>query len=141
MRDMFKYEKRNDYPHMNFRDKELWNKFIEKYPDAYKSCQYDFHLGDGPKFNTLDDDGNDFNQDMLYRVRADVIAFSDNQIDIIEIKPNAGPSTIGQVMGYWKLYMRDEEPSLNVGMVIITDKENPNMAWLCKQDDVKLIIV
>lgn len=138
---MFKYEKRASYPHMSFRDKELWDKFVEKYPDAYNTCQYDFHLGDGPNFNTLDDDGEDFNQDMLYRVRADVIAFSDNQIDIIEVKPNAGPSTIGQVMSYWKLYMRDEEPKQKVGLVIVTDKENPNMAWLCKQDDVRLFVV
>lgn len=126
---------------MNFRDKEIWERFIEKYPDAYKEAQYDFHIGDGPKFNTLMDDDTDLNQDMLYRLRIDVVGINDNQIDIIEIKPNAGPSTIGQVMGYYKLYVRDEEPKKKVGLVIVTDKENPNMVWLCQQDGVQLIIV
>lgn len=126
---------------MNFRDKEIWERFIDKYPDAYKEAQYDFHIGDGPKFNTLLDDETDTNQDMLYRLRIDVVGFSGNSIDIIEIKPDAGPSTIGQVIGYRKLYNRDEEPKVPVNTVIVTDKEKPNMAWLCKDSGVRLIIV
>lgn len=141
MRDIFTYEKRNDYPHMNIRDKELWERFIDKYPDVYKNCQYDFHVGDAPPFNTLYDEDEDKNQDMLYRLRIDVVAGSPLGIDIIEVKPNAGPSTIGQVKGYKALYERDEEPNQKVGMVIVTDKINPNMEWLCKQEGVKLLVV
>jgi hypothetical protein len=141
MREIFTFEKRADYPHMNIRDKEIWERFIDKYPDAYKNCQYDFHVGDAPPFNTLYDDETDKNQDMLYRLRIDVVAGSPLGIDIIEVKPSAGPSTIGQVEGYKTLYVRDEEPSQPVGMVIVTDKENPNMRYLCKEKGIALIVV
>lgn len=141
MRDIFPYEKRAEYPHMNKRDKEIWERFIDKYPDVYKQCQYDFHVGEAPPFNTLDDDGTDRNQDMLYRLRIDVIAGSPLGVDIIEVKPSAGPATIGQIKSYKMLYVRDEEPAGDVGMIIVTDKENPNMQWLCAQEGVKLIVV
>ncbi len=141
MRDLFNYELRPSYPHMNVRDVEIWNRFIDKFPGAYNNVQYDFHIGDAPGFNTLMDDGEDKNQDMLYRLRIDVVGHTDKQIHILEIKPSAGPSTIGQVESYAHLYERDEEPSKPVVPVIVTDKENPNMAYLCKVKNVLLIVV
>ena len=141
MRDIFKFEKRTNYPHMNVRDKEIWERFIDKYPDAYKSAQYDFHIGDAPPFNTLMDDDEDRNQDMLYRLRIDVIGWSLDSLDIIEVKPNAGPSTIGQVKSYATLYKRDEEPQIQVRTIIVTDKEQPNMKYLCKAEGVELVVV
>ena len=126
---------------MNFRDKEIWERFLIKFPNAYSQCQYDFHVGEAPPFNTLMDDGEDKNQDMLYRLRIDVVGGSANGIDIIEVKPDAGPSTIGQVQSYAKLYDRDEEVKGQLGLVIITDKERPNMDYLCRQAGVRLIVV
>lgn len=141
MRDVFKYEKGYWYPHMKPRDIEIWERFIDKYPDMYETCQYDFHVGDGPKFDTLLDDGTDTNQDALYRLKIDVVAHKGDTITIIEVKPNATASTIGQLIGYYKLYMRDEEPSKKVELAIVTDKENLNMQYLCKTDNVKLFVV
>ena len=141
MRDVFKYEKRAKYPHMKPRDIEIWERFIAKFPDAYQAVQYDFHVGDPPGFNPLYDDGTDKNQDALYRLKIDVVGFAGNTIDIIELKPSAGPSTIGQVKGYKTLYIRDENPKEQVNTVIITDVENPNMGFLCKSEGVVLIVV
>lgn len=141
MRDIFKYEKGYWYPHMKPRDIEIWERFINKYPEKYESCQYDFNVGDPPPFNTFMDDGTDANQDALYRLKIDVIGHTPDRLDIIEIKPNAGPSTIGQVKGYRTLFMRDEQPKLPVGMVIITDKDNSNLSYLCEQEGVKLFVV
>lgn len=141
MRDLFKFELRPSYPHMNIRDVEIWERFIAKFPGAYNQVQYDFHIGEAPPFNTLMDNGEDKNQDMLYRLRIDVVGETDTEIDICEIKPSAGPSTIGQVRGYKTLYERDEEPKKKVRAVIITDKLNPNMDFLCKADGVFLIVV
>lgn len=141
MRDLFNFEIRPSYPHMNVRDVEIWERFINKFPGAYNSVQYDFHIGEAPPFNTLMDDETDKNQDMLYRLRIDVVGETDTTCDIIEVKPSAGPSTIGQVESYAHLYIRDEEPKKKVQTVILTDKENPNMAYLCKQKGIILIVV
>lgn len=126
---------------MSVADTAIWEKFIEKYPKAYNNCQYDFHIGDAPPFNTLMDDGEDLNQDKLYRLRIDVVGILNGNEDIIEIKPNASVSTIGQVQSYKDLFIRDEWNAGKVQAVIITDKLMPNMEYLCKKADVKLIIV
>lgn len=141
MRDLLKYEKRKAYPHMSVADTLLWNRFIDNYPKIYKTIQYDFHVGDAPAFNTLMDNDEDLNQDMLYRLRIDAIGHEDGIIDLIEIKPNASPATIGQIESYRTLYLRDEEPRDTVRMVIITDKIRPNMLYLCKQKRINLVVV
>lgn len=141
MIDTFNYEKRNKYPHMSVSDTVIWNRFIEKFPTEFLTCQYDFHIGEAPPFNTLMDDDTDKNQDKLYRLRIDVVAISKNRINIIEVKPNAGPSAIGQLQSYKSLYERDENPKMPVEMILITDKEVPNMAWLCKDAEIKLVVV
>jgi hypothetical protein len=141
MLDVLKFEKRYDYTHMSPADKAIWERFIDQYPQAYDSCQYDFHVGEPPAFNTLYDNGDDKEQDKLYRLRIDVVGRYGSSVDIIEVKPNAKPPTIGQVENYKILYERDEEPLGKVNMVIITDRELPNMDYLCKEKGVKLIVV
>lgn len=126
---------------MSVADTEIWNRFIAKYPDAYDRVQYDFHVGNPPPFNPLMDDGTDANQDMLYKLRLDVIGHMGADVDLIEIKPNAGPSAIGQIRSYKTLYERDEEPKGRVNMVIVTDALKTNMDFLCTQDGIRLIIV
>lgn len=120
-------------------DVAIWERFIEKYPDAYDIVQYDLHVGDPPPFNPLMDDGEDINQDALYRLKIDVVGHKGGVIDIIEIKPDASPASIGQVKGYQALYLRDESPKGRVNTVILTDKIRPNMEYLCKKEGTKII--
>ena len=141
MREIFSFTPRNKYPHMSVADTSIWNRFLAKYADAYDRVQYDFHVGDPPPFNTLMDDDEDLNQDMLYRTRIDVIGHNGADVDIIEVKPRAGASAIGQVKGYKTLYERDEQATGRVNTVIITDTETTNMRYLCDAENVKLIIV
>lgn len=141
MHDIFKYEKRNKYPHMKPADVAIWERFIEKFPKAYGSVQYDLHVGDPPPFSPMGENGEDMNQDALYRLKIDVIGRNADHVDIIEIKPKAGPSTIGQVKGYRALYIRDEEPKVLVKGVIVTDQLRPNIEFLAKQEGVKIIVV
>lgn len=141
MIESFDYKKGNWYPHLSENERIIWERFIDKYPDEYKTCQYDYHIGDAPPFNTMWDDGTDRNQDKLYRFRIDVIGHNDNRIDIIELKKDARLTAMGEVEKYTELYKRDDEPTKPVNMVIITDREMPNMDYLCKTAGIKLYVV
>jgi len=141
MTEVFEYKKGYWYPHMKPRDIEIWERFIDKYPDYYDSVQYDYHVGDAPPFNTLMDDDEDLNQDALYRLKIDVVGHIGGKVDIIEIKPDANPSTIGQVKGYKAIYERDEEKGVKAGMVIITDKLRPNMEYLSRVEGIRIVVV
>lgn len=122
-------------------DVAIWERFIAKYPSAYEYCQYDFNVGDPPPFNPMNDDGEDLNQDTLYRLKIDVVARKGKEIDLIELKPKAGPSSIGQIRGYRHLYIRDELPTEKINMVIITDQLMPNMEYIAKTEGVQIVII
>lgn len=141
MLDVFLYGKRPSYPHMSVKDTEIWNRFIDKFPTAYKTCQYDFHVGDTAPFDTTIDGSGVANQDMLYRLRIDVIGQTDTKVSVIEIKPKAGPSSIGQLQSYTALYERDKFTNKPIDMILVTDQEMQNMDWLCKDANIKLIVV
>lgn len=141
MIDVFKYEKRGKYPHMKPADVAIWERFIEKYPDAYDTCQYDFNVGDPPPFDPMGDNGEDLNQDALYRLKIDVVGKKGKSIDLIELKPKAGPSTIGQIKGYRHLYKRDAEVKAPVNCIVITDKLMSNMEYIAKMEGVNIVVV
>lgn len=141
MRDIFKFEKGYWYPHMSKADRAIWERFLDKYPDAFNSCQYDFHVGSPPPFDTTMDNGEDWNQDMLYRRRIDVVGHADGEIVLIEVKPRAGLSTIGQIKGYHMLYVRDEEPASVPKMMILTDSVDHDLEDFAAKENIKILVV
>jgi hypothetical protein len=141
MEQFFKYEKGYWYPHMKPRDIEIWERFISKFPDAYERCQYDFGIGDVPDFVVSESIEEMARMSELYKLKIDVLGYKGGTIDLIEIKPSAGPSSIGQLQSYVSLYMRDEKPTQKVIPVLVTDELRPNMQYLTEQAGVKLIVV
>lgn len=141
MLEIFKYEKRYHYPHMKPRDIEIWERFIAKYPDQYDTVQYDVAIGDIPAF--MEERSSPQGQAMreLYKLKIDVVAYRADELHIIEVKHDAGPSSIGQLLGYVTLYKRDYEPTLRVVPVIVTNTQRPNMDFLTKEQGVTLIVV
>lgn len=141
MEEILEFKHLTKYKHMKPRDVAIWDRFIDAFPLTYQDVRYDVLVGDPPPFNPLMDDGEDWDQDKLYRLKIDVVGYDGEKLDIIEIKPSAGPSTIGQVKAYKELFVRDEQPQIPVHMVIVTDEERPNMRYLCQQEGVRLVVV
>lgn len=141
MPELFEYKKGYWYPHLKPRDVEIWERFIDAFPGEYTQCQYDFNVGDAPAFADLDDDEAMKKMASLYRLKIDVLGFTKDHIDLIELKHDAGASSIGQVLAYKELYMRDARPALPVFPVIISNTEKLNMQFLCKTAGVRLIVV
>jgi hypothetical protein len=141
MVDFFEYKKGFWYPHMKPRDVAIWERYIDKFPEHYERCQYDFGIGDIPDFiaNASSKEGQAMQE--LYRLKIDVLGYKGDTIDLIEVKPEAGASTIGQLIGYVALYERDVRPTQKVRPVIITDVIKPNMEFFASQQGVTLVVV
>lgn len=73
--------------------------------------------------------------------KIDVVGYTDSAVDVIEIKPHAGPSAIGQVLCYVDLYKGYRDPDSNPRAVLITDSVENDMPYLCAHYDVRLIVV
>lgn len=140
MVETYKYEKRYHYPHMKPADIAIWERFIDKNPDAYDTCQYDFWVGSPPPFNPIVNEATEGSADGLYRRKIDVVGSKNGVLDIIELKPKAGLSAIGQVRGYVALYVRDETPPVRPNPVIITDQVSQDILEVAAGEGVKILI-
>ena len=118
----------------------IWERFIEKNPEAYDTCEYDVWVGTGPSFDTTVNFGTGGNVEGLYKRKIDVVAHKDGGTDVIELKPRAGLSSLGQVKGYLRLYARDHKPSTMPEAVIITNQILPDMQELAAAEGVRLIV-
>ena len=61
-------------------------------------------------------------QKILYQKKIDVIGYKNNDVYIVEVKPNAGSSALGQVLSYKLLYQNEFQISPPAKLMIITDK-------------------
>ena len=126
---------------MRPEDQAIWDRFIFKYPEAYDEVFYDFPVGEGspiPK-KTQENLARDFK--ILTQWKIDVVARKNNTIDIIELKPNAGISALGQVQAYAILYTRIAPTNIKIIPTLITDILRPDMEKLAIIEKIKLIIV
>ena len=126
---------------MMANDIDIWERFIAKYPDRFDRVEYDVHVGDAQEIAEYHAEWMQKVVDAITRFRIDVVGWNGNQPTIIEVKPYAGLSALGQLSAYQHFFTRDfpgfPEPSL----MLITDSSNPNMETLCKEKGIKLIIV
>lgn len=136
-----KYEKKPWYPNMKEAETKMWNKFIEENPNAYDEVIYNLKLGEGADIpeGTQPNIASSFTQ--LTQHKIDVVGFKGNSIDIIELKPYAGMSAIGQVVGYRELYVKHIDEKANPNLVIVTDFERPDTKTVCEKQGIKLIII
>lgn len=106
-------------------DVHIWEKYVRANPGKFLSCDYDVPVGQTPDWLDDNEDAKSAKQGILYRKKIDVVAFAEDHVCIIEVKPFAGSSALGQIMGYEILY-RDEFPDVGrvVPMVVTNQCQN-----------------
>ena len=141
MTETFPYGKRSSYPHMKPGDVAIWERFIDKFPEAYDTVEYDFPLGSPPAFDTVVNQETQGDALLLYKLKIDVVGHKGDTTDIIEVKPLAGGSALGQVMKYQDLFIRDFKPSRDPDAVVITDAVTDDTLHSAEKRGVKIIVV
>lgn len=113
------------YPHMMPYDVHIWEKYVRANPELFISCDYDFPIGPTPDWLDDEKDAEQARQGFLYRKKIDVVAYASDYIALIEVKPSAGSSALGQILGY-ELLFRQDFPSAprTVPMVVTNECQN-----------------
>ena len=122
--------KQAKYPHMFPHDISIWERFLDTNGAEYILFDYDIKVGTGVPAEPSLPENYIHMQDTLSKLRIDCVGFRASSIDIIEVKPNASISAIGQLMSYVELYKRDFQPSAPVRGVLVTDRELPDIKHL-----------
>ncbi|KKM76710.1 hypothetical protein LCGC14_1377440 [marine sediment metagenome] len=131
MPGQFNYELRHKYPHLIGEDSVIWQRFISKYPHRFSTVDYDVHVGRGVDTGPISDSNSKRYWAELTKKRIDIVGFKDNLITIIEVKKRATLFTLGQVLGYRFLYLRDNPEIPLVRSLIICS--------MIDQDDILVL--
>lgn len=133
MAGRLEYGHRYRYTHMVEEEVEIWERFMEKFPDRFETVDYDFRVGEGAPVPAGAAESHARMITMLSQKRIDALTWVDNQPTIIEIKRRVGLSTVGQVIGYKTLFEMN-----------LTNLKKPEVLIVCETisvDDRKVIEV
>lgn len=114
----FNYELRHKYPHLIGEDTDVWHRFILRFPNRFDTVDYDIKVGAGAKVFTIPDEKSQQYWTQLTKKRIDVVAFKEDIITIIEVKKRVTLATLGQILGYRFLYLR-EHPEVKMVRTLI----------------------
>jgi len=87
--------------HMLPEDRDIWARYLSHFEDQFDRYEYDVLVG--PK---LDVPSTDLPPrirmlaERVFALRVDVVAKRGEEVWVIEVKPNAGLSALGQVIAY-----------------------------------------
>lgn len=135
------YGSRYRYPHMVGEDKIIWNRFIEKFPDRFETVDYDFRVGQGilpdpgwPEFIKRD-------AKALSQKRIDALAWNGEDPTIIEVKKRVGLSTLGQVLGYFQLFIDAHKKIKKPKLLVVCEMIGRDDLLVLKRNKIPVEIV
>lgn len=122
----FPYKKLPSYSRLRPEDVIVWEKFIDANPSLSWEVDYDVKVGLGRE--TLPELQEKYAKDWrdLTRKRIDVVAWSRDEILLIELKGRAGLSAVGQVLGYSELWVDLHDAGRRVRPVLICLSTDPD---------------
>lgn len=129
------------YPHLLPREVEIWERFLAQYGMMFSGFSYDVRVGEGIQVRPEWGDEIARMAKLLTQKRIDVVAYRPGEIWIIEIKPHAGLSALGQVIAYEDLYRTKYSPQEAIRKAIICETVDPDLPPLLAQRDIQLFLV
>jgi len=124
------YEKRYRYPHLTEADKAIWDAFIEEHPDFFDEVEYDVLVGEGREPDPEDPEFIKRIVTYITKYKIDVVGYKDGTVSLVEIKPYAAASALGQLFVYRSLYERDINPLIIPRLIVVTDRLTDDMRYV-----------
>lgn len=134
----FPIGKLRKYPHMRPADIFIWESFLDTKPWPGATVQYDVHVGTPAE--PLYDLPPEYLR-MIYALstkRIDVVVTLPPNLHIVELKPAASTSAIGQALCYTELYRRQFKPPIDLIPTIVTNTAHADTPYLCNLFQIAL---
>jgi len=130
------------YPHMlPGLETELWETWLRLFKDKFDRFEYDVRVGKGAKPHRKLPPEIEKDLKMLTQKRIDVVAWKGDQATIIEVKPFAGLSAVGALLGYKTLWMDENPGKRTPKLALVTNQINRDMQRVCEKEGIEVYIV
>ncbi|MGH8908598.1 MAG: hypothetical protein ACRD0K_19390 [Egibacteraceae bacterium] len=127
------------YPHMAKHDARIWEAFLDQYGGNFLAISYDVALGGSvlPGDSLPEDERLGWQYSTAFKI--DAVAQQENQVWIIEVKPGASASAIGQALCYTILAEDDSLSPLPLIPTVVTDRASADIKRCAEALGVQLI--
>jgi len=134
-------EKLRKYPHMRPEDVRIWERFLETNSRENALVAYDVHVGSTPTPPPGAPEYLKKHIAAVYPKKIDAVLYFPTQTVVMEIKPFAGLTALGQALGYRHLFINDYPFAPQPVACILTDTAQADMPSLCRKLGIVLIEV
>lgn len=129
------------FPGLLPREVLVLRAWLKQHQSEYERFDYNVRLGDGF------DPGPTFPDDVrrMARIntqkRVDAIGYKGSQATVIEVKDRAGFSAIGQIVGYYALYVKQNPASPAPLMLMVCNRFAPDILPVLQHQNIGLNVV
>ena len=129
------------FPHLRTEEIDIWKRFLATFPARFTTFHYDVKVGPGVQ---LSNDTTQRIKEMalgLSKKRIDVVAEGSEGLTLVELSPNAGASSVGQLLVYQTLWVKDHPGEVPPKLLLITASERSDIREVSTDAGVELLIV
>lgn len=128
------------YPHMLLEDRRIWTEFLKSKVVEITEVWYDVHVGKSVPLPLGSSDMEQRISDGLTRKRIDVVCHVGDSYWVVEIKPRASMTALGQVLTYVRLFTIEFGMIELAQAVIICESVDEDLLYQFKELDVLVYV-
>lgn len=127
--------------HLSVGERELWERYVAKFPDMFEQVWFDVELGVPRNYDELRPEQYARHHRYLGGYKIDVLCEKDGVKTIVEVKRQATTKALGEIWCYDDLYKRFVDTISPVKNLIVTDEEMPHIREICEKAGVGLVVI
>jgi hypothetical protein len=120
-------------------DARIWERFLAAYLGFFTDAAYDVALGGA---ETADPDATEADR-LMWKwntaKRIDAVVRNADEIWLCEVRPGAGLSAVGAVLGYTVLSEHDRWATLPIVPTIVTDHMDDDTKLVCRELEIQVV--
>lgn len=129
------------YTHMLPSEVKLWDRYIDEFGLPEGQVEYDLHLGEGAPIDPSWPDWMARTVKALSTHRVDVTVRRPGEVVIIELKSVAGMGSIGQLVGYEALYLKQFGVDVPVRLVCVCERLEADMETVFGYYEIEVVVL
>ena len=129
------------FPHLRPEEISVWLRFLQKFPGRFDSFSYDVRVGSGVKLNSETPENIRKMALGLSQKRIDVVTKGVEGLTLVEISPNADADSVGQLLVYGTLWVKDNPGQPSPKLLLVTGSERSDIREVAESTGVEFLVV
>lgn len=130
-----------EYVHLLPQEVRIWDRFLRNPPWPIVSVVYDLHVGQGIPPKPEWDEGMVRMVQAVTRKRMDAVVTIPGATVLIEIKPRAGMSALGQLIAYKQLFLSEHAPVGDLRLACVCEHVEADLDRVFRQNGIEIYVV